>query len=232
MSQRTLAKATAAVLLAATSLAALPATAADLGGGPARPPRDFSPPYYAPQSNLERWTGFYVGGTLGYSFGDARVKGDVGNFPYEQDGLTGTVFAGYNWQIGRSVLGLEADVGTGSLGSSKATPFGTLETELSAMGSFRGRAGFLLTPALLLYGTAGFAWANMDIGYAGLTQRSETFFGYQLGLGSELQVSRSVGLRLEYIYTDLERERVSHSGQFNTYHPDFRTVRAGVSFKF
>lgn len=230
MSMRTKLSTVAGSLMAAT-LGLSSAIAADLGGTPVRPPRDFSPPYER-RLDLERWTGFYLGGTLGYGWGDGRTIGDAGAFSFDQQGAIGTILAGYNWQLGRSVFGLEADVGTGQLAARTSTAFGTLEHDLHTMGSFRGRAGFLLTPSLLLYGTAGLAWANMDIGYAGAPQKSDTFFGYQVGTGAELMMTNNVTLRLEYIYTDLERDRVLHSGQANFYDPDFHTVRAGIAFKF
>lgn len=209
-----------------------PAEAADLGGvRPVRPPDDFAPPLRRPL-DLERWTGFYLGGALGYGFGDGRTDGNIGNLSFDQSGALGTILAGYNWQLGSAVLGLEADIGTGGLSSSTPALLGTLKTELNAMGSFRARAGVLMTPALMLYATGGLAWANMDIGYAGLEHKSNTFIGYQIGAGSELMISRNVTLRLEYIYTDLQRETLTHSGQANAFDPDFHTVRAGISLKF
>lgn len=222
----------AAVLAAATTLASatLPAMAADLGGRPARPPSDFAPPYQPLQ--IERWTGFYLGGTLGYGWGEGRATGGVGSIPFEQDGFTGTLLAGYNWQLGSAVLGLESDVGTGNMTARASTPAGTLKNDLNWFGSFRGRAGFLATPAILLYGTAGLAWADMDVGFESASRNREVFWGYQIGAGAEWMMSNNVALRLEYIYTDLERASVTHSGLTSTYDPDFHTVRAGVSFKF
>ncbi len=219
------------VLLLAPTIGLTPVAAADLGGAPARPPRDYSPPYQ--DRSIGPWNGFYLGGTLGYGWGDGKATGDVGTFLFNQEGAMGTIFAGYNWQVGRGVFGLEADVGTGQLSARTATAFGTLEHDLNVMGSFRGRAGLLVTPALLLYGTAGLAWANMDVGFANTgDHRSNTFFGYQVGGGAEYMMSNNVSLRLEYIFTDLEREKLTHSGQANAYEPDFHTVRAGLSFKF
>ncbi len=182
--------------------------------------------------NIERWTGFYLGGTLGYGWGDGRTSGDIGTFPFEQSGTLGTVYAGYNWQLGQTVLGIEADIGTGDFGASEVTSRGTLKSSLNAMGSFRGRAGFLISPALLLYGTAGLAWADMDFQYVGEKARSETFMGYQVGIGAELMVTNNVTLRLEALQTGFDTERVIHSGQTNNFEPDFNTVRAGISFKF
>lgn len=224
------------ILLSSVALAGVslfePAFAADLGGvRPVRPPEDFAPPITRPY-NYDRWAGFYLGGTLGYGWGEGRTGGQIGSVAFDQSGMLGTLFAGYNWQMGSLVTGIEADIGTGGLSSNRFTPSGTLETDLNAIGSVRGRLGFLATPSLLLYGTAGLAWANMDFNVAGGQSRSETFLGYAVGLGGELMVSSNVALRLEYLYTDLGNERVIHNGQSNTYDPDFSQVRAGISFKF
>jgi outer membrane immunogenic protein len=208
----------------------LPVNAADLGSGPVRPPADFAPPY-EPRL-IERWTGFYMGATLGYGFGEGRATGAVGAIPFDQDGALATVLAGYNWQQGALVIGLEADLGTGWMQSNTSTLAGVLQTDLNAIGSFRGRLGFLATPSLMLYGTAGLAWANMDFRLQGTQAQSETFFGYQIGAGGEMMLNSNMALRLEYIYTDLGAERVTHGGGINTYDPDFHTVRAGIAFKF
>lgn len=221
----------AGAMLGALSFAPAPAVAADLGGRPVRPPRDYAPAYES-RPALDLWTGFYFGGTVGSSFGDALASGDIGNFSFSQEGFQGTLFAGYNWQVGRTVLGLEADIGTGNFGAKTNTFFGPLETQMNAIGSLRARAGLLITPALLLYGTGGLAWANMDVGYQGLDHKSQTFFGYQVGGGMEYMMTNNVALRFEYIYTDLDKEKILHSGQTNFYNPDFHTVRAGLSFKF
>lgn len=220
-----------ALLLAATVSA--PAMAADLGQPRAeRPPVDFAPPIGDYRTPLQRWNGFYLGVTGGYGFGSGRATGGVGSLPLDLDGGLASVFAGYNWQQGAIVLGLEADIGTGGLSASIPTVAGRLDADLNALGSFRGRVGYLMTPALMLYATGGLAWASMDFNLTGGQARSETFFGYQIGAGGELAISDQIGLRLEYVYTDLGSERVIHGGQQSVYDPDFHTVRAGLSFKF
>ncbi|MGE0699655.1 MAG: outer membrane protein [Hyphomicrobiaceae bacterium] len=208
------------------ALGTVAAHAADLDG-----PR-YIPPPAAPYSDIGPWTGFHVGGTLGYGWGEGRTGGDIGAIPFQQSGMLGTIFAGYDWQIGRTVLGVEADVGIGDLSATETTSSGVLTSSLNAMGSLRARAGFLVSPALLLYGTAGLAWADMDYQLVGDAARSETFLGYQVGLGGEMKVSEQIALRLEYVYTGFDSERVIHSGQSNSFDPSFNAVRAGLSFKF
>jgi outer membrane immunogenic protein len=219
----------AAVLLALT---AATAPAADLGRPRSRPPEDYAPPLEPPRAEADRWTGFYLGGTLGTMWGPGVASGDIGTYTFEQEGRVGTVFAGYNFQVGRSVLGLEIDVGTGNVTSSTATGQGILRSELNSLGSARARAGFLVAPALLLYGTAGLAWSNMDFTVGNFNTVSDTLWGYQVGTGAELMLSRHIGLRLEYIYTDLGKQPFGHNGLNNGYDPDSHTVRAGISVKF
>ena len=216
-------------LLAGVLLGSTSALAADLGGAPARQPR-----YYeqVEQRDIGPWSGFYLGVAAGYGWGQGGADGDVGKFNFDQSGALGTIFAGYNWQFGRAVAGIEADIGTGNLKSSTVTTFGNVDTELNSMGSVRGRLGFLATPALLLYGTGGFAWANYELGINGFQSTSKTFTGYQVGLGSEYMLSNNMTLRAEYIYTDLGREELSSGGLTNGFNPDFHTVRAGIAVKF
>lgn len=203
--------------------------AADLGGGPKPPPPE---PYgYASPLDTARWTGAYLGISYGYADGVSKVSGGSGNFDLDQNGSIGSVYGGYNWQLGRIVLGLEADLGTANYNGDEGQGAGRVSSELNTLASVRARAGVLLTPAFLVYGTGGFAWGDMDFTANKITQ-SEWLGGYQLGAGTELNVAGPWTLRLEYLYTDLDTQTITHGGITNTYEPDFHTVRAGVSYKF
>lgn len=218
-------------LFAAVATAfAFPAFAADLYGGPVRP-LDGSPRANYRPLDIERWTGLYFGGTLGYGFGATEVRGGSGAFDLDANGGLGTLFAGYNWQAGRAVLGLEADIGSGYLADGIGAGLGLVSSELNVMGSLRARAGYLVTPAFMVYGTAGLAAADFDFRANGITA-SETLYGFQVGGGTELALSPNWALRMEYIYTDFSPESINHAGLTNSYDPDFHTVRAGFAFKF
>jgi outer membrane immunogenic protein len=169
-------------IVLATALVALgsaSALAADLGA------RSYTKaPVVAPASN---WSGLYIGGNLGYGWGNNST--DFAFLPspreFEADnnttlgtrssGVTGGAQLGYNWQIGSLVTGLEADIqGSGIKGSARATPtvLGTAipdpisvfssEPKLSWFGTVRGRLGVTVTPDLLLYGTGGLAYGRVD----------------------------------------------------------------------
>lgn len=230
----TIKRAVGAGILATFALASLPASlpafAADLGGAP-HPRWDGTPRGDYRPMRLERWTGLYLGGALGYGMGTADVTGGSGMFDLDTDGTVATLFAGYNWQAGSAVFGLEADIGTGWIDDASGFGPALVSQELNMLGSLRARAGFLVSPAFLVYGTAGFAFADFDFHANGIT-KSETLLGYQVGGGTELMISPNWTLRMEYIYTGLGEETVNHGGIVNTYDPDFHTVRAGLSFKF
>jgi outer membrane immunogenic protein len=81
------------------------------------------------------WTGFYVGGNVGYSWGNANnsysepafgiVTGLPTSFSSSErlNGVIGGVQAGYNWQANvNTVLGFETDIqGTGERGSTSSS---------------------------------------------------------------------------------------------------------------
>jgi outer membrane immunogenic protein len=102
------------------------------------------------------------------------------NNPLSQklDGLIGGGQVGYNWQVNPTwVLGLEADIqGSGERGTASfSDPFGigtdcdikcsnvsgTMKAAIDWFGTVRGRAGFLISPTTLLYGTGGVAFGGI-----------------------------------------------------------------------
>src|SRR5205823_13998737 len=135
---------------------------------------------------VRNWTGLYIGGNLGYGWGDGNTDFSFLPSPEEfgfnnttlgarSTGVTGGAQLGYNWQIGSVVTGLEADIqGSDIKGSARANAifFGTAipdpqvvlssETKLAWFGTVRGRIGVTVTPDLLLYGTGGLAYGHVD----------------------------------------------------------------------
>jgi outer membrane immunogenic protein len=213
--------------LLAASLAT-PSRSADLGG------REYYPPAapVTPRMNLERWTGFYLGGTLGGNFGNSDVTGAFGTGSIDSREFQGTIHAGYNWQIGRMLVGVETDVGNGALSGTVTNGVQTIGIDSDIAGSFRARAGYLMSPSLLVYGTGGVAWARTNIGLDGGERTDQTLTGYQLGLGTELLLNPNWTMRLEYMYTDYGDKALTHSGFTNNFVTTSHAVRAGLSFKF
>jgi outer membrane immunogenic protein len=86
-------------------------------------------------------------------------------------GFVGGFQAGANRQTGKVVGGLEIDLSSAPVkGSSSAaavniagTPFTEMQTDkFDWLGSVRGRLGYLVLPNVMLYGTGGLGWTQVD----------------------------------------------------------------------
>jgi outer membrane immunogenic protein len=179
------------------------------------------------------WTGWYIGGNIGGSFGTASDSATFAGVPVgggspNLDGVVGGGQIGYNWQANAWVFGLEADIqGTSEDGSSSAsqtvtlpgvfiaappTATGTLNytDKLPWFGTVRGRIGFLPAPNWLIYGTGGLAYGEVDTNttltvgaLAAGNNFDTTRVGWTAGGGVEALLSRNWSAKIEYLYVDL-----------------------------
>ncbi len=138
------------------------------------------------------WTGFYVGGNIGYGWGSSDSETDVsglglGRFafahsdPLSLNGVLGGAQIGYNWQTASPwVYGLEADwqgsgeranqsysdaySGSGGLLGVVATGTGNTNYDASIawFGTARGRIGYAWD-RVLIYGTGGLAYGQVRL---------------------------------------------------------------------
>jgi outer membrane immunogenic protein len=170
-------------IAAAASLAATGALAADLPAWTYTKAPVYVDPIYD-------WTGFYVGGNLGYSWGRSSDTSTLTNATTgavllttsdrsDLNGIVGGGQIGYNWQMQNWLYGFEADIqGTGEKGTRNFTfspgliigtnlvptlviPF-ALSQKIDWFGTVRGRVGVLATPRVLLYVTGGLAYGEVD----------------------------------------------------------------------
>src|SRR5215813_7487595 len=113
------------------------------------------------------WTGFYVGGHVGYSRGNARVTvvdDDPTNFSKSFGSLTGGLQGGYNYVLpSRLLLGIEADasfpnfLAADDLAWCRTTPDTDIAEKIEFMSTVRGRLGYAFDH-WMVYATGGFAW--------------------------------------------------------------------------
>jgi outer membrane immunogenic protein len=129
-----------------------------------------------PPAIAASWAGFYLGVHGGYGWKqDDFSQSEALQLQPPINGIRsqGAVYggqAGYNWQFGRIVTGLEIDFSAtdikGSNGVTGTVPFGTtaitLGEQVNYLGTARARLGWLPTDNVLLYGTAGLAWERLD----------------------------------------------------------------------
>lgn len=130
------------------------------------------------------------------------------------NGVVGGGQAGYNWQLGTWLFGLETDIqGSGERGSSDvclvaafATGTGlfTANYKLDWFGTARGRIGILPTDRVLLYATGGLAYGGVSA-TAPLIPLSwgSTRAGWTVGAGAEAAIDHNWSIKLEYLYMDL-----------------------------
>jgi outer membrane immunogenic protein len=227
------------------------AFAADL---PSRPP-----PVYVPPAPIFTWTGFYLGGHIGYAWGNANTTlgdnfGDYVSFSRNFDGAIGGGHVGYNVQFSQFVIGLEGDVdGSAIHGTGYRTPFiGNLlfvptqvNQSVGVQASIRGRIGYAWD-RVLLYATGGVAFATVNGSITtpfGYDSASNTRTGWTVGGGLEYAVSNNWLLRAEYRYAQYGTSNIYASnsyalpvlgavGAYGRRTINENRVNVGLSYKF
>jgi outer membrane immunogenic protein len=198
------------------------------------------PVYKAPVATLWTWTGFYFGANAGYAagtlrtdsiFSDASLAASVfaGNSSAKLKGGIGGGQAGYNWQAGTWLAGLETDIEFSSQRSISGSicPGGTIcdpaapvtvaySHNLNWFGTVRGRLGALVTPDAVAYVTGGLAvggiaqsgmlcgsgsdCANDPVATANNFNGRTVAPGWTVGGGIEARLAGNVTGKIEYLH--------------------------------
>lgn len=206
-----------------------------------------APISYASAEPEMSWTGFYAGVQVGGVFnsgdeGDLQLDGpgtrdgNYGDFfpafgnNYDGDfdeSFTGGLFAGYDHQFGRFVIGglidaNFADINQRQSGYSTTPAFYHEDREIDFMATGRVRLGYAVSDRILVYATGGLVYANVDYDFVTNTPATvatrggdNSQFGYVVGMGVEGRLTRNISIGLEYLYTNLGDS-------------DFRTNLSGV----
>lgn len=248
------------IVLAAA--AAMPAIAADMPVAVPAAFADAAPAY--------RWTGLYAGISGGHGWGTMRqgwttsyysglgvYDGDMAESQRANGWLIGGTI-GYNYQINRMVVGLEADFSLTGM-KSNASAFETdvwqpgdrvdqrWSNGISWLSTIRGRLGFTVD-RFLVYATGGLAIAKgtdrTEATYndgAGRTANvvsrdSKTHLGWVLGVGVEAAITPQITAKLEYLHVDLGTQTYRNDLRAILIYANARIsadiVRAGVNYRF
>jgi outer membrane immunogenic protein len=168
--------------------------------------------------NVYSWAGPYLGGNLGYEWGT------VSNTGTKPNGVTGGIDAGYNWQTGNWVYGIEGDI---QLSAADDT-FAPYKFSNPWFGTARGRIGYAFNN-ILLYGTGGVAFGDLRGDTFGLSE-DHVAAGWTAGLGAEFALTQNWSAKAEYLYVDLSSQRYNITGLPNGY--SFGVARVGVNYHF
>lgn len=234
-----------------------------------------APAYAPPPAPLYNWRSCYVGLNAGGVWGrmnddwtansgfsdpariDANGSGDL-----DGTGFVGGGQVGCNWQWGPSfVWGVEADIQYTGLDESRdvfvpaSFPIGaeTFHSDFESkwLATFRGRFGWLVNPAVMLYATGGLAVAEIKVNDSVFFDSSNTFnavsdsrtrIGWTAGGGVEWMFLPQWSVKAEYLFVDLSgfdtvsanSNPVAFPNSFIVHDHDLKEhiVRAGVNFHF
>jgi outer membrane immunogenic protein len=228
------------------------------------------------------WSGWYIGGNVGWGWGPDNVRISpssdatsiafftpafaAGAMPsrlgHREDGIFGGLQAGFNWQTGLLVLGIEVDAQLADINNSEdvvttgvpgfVTNFSGARQLLDRFATFRGRVGVATGP-VLFYVTGGGAVGHIQYDYYNMfpatsdTQTltaSETRWGWTAGGGIEWSFATNWSVKGEYLFMDLGDGNVFTTlGAGRVPNPttslrvafdddQFHLVRFGVNYRF
>ncbi len=222
-------------------------------------PRTYAPPPAVMPVMAPSWSGFYLGGNLGggWGNGDSDFSVAAGRFAGISNSLSGFIGgaqAGYNWQSGPMVYGLETDFQYSGLRGEVDAPTcpaalcgvalsATYKQDVTWFGTVRGRLGYA-DAGWLAYITGGYAYAQLETEATATAGAVTAIFsardirnGWTLGGGVEMMLAPNWSAKVEYLHLDFG----SDTG--NLILPGLPTitdsagltmevVRAGVNYRF
>jgi outer membrane immunogenic protein len=208
------------------------------------------PPVYIPLPPVFTWTGHYIGGQAGYTWGTSATTatnsatGDVVGLPnYDADGFVGGLHHGYNYQISQFVIGYEHSIDGSTYAGSGLNNSGTIShtTNMPFETSLRGRVSIAWERSLI-YATGGLALGRIENASENtMTGAVDSFdavhLGWTVGGGLEYAVTDNWSVNVEYRYTDFgnisEFEGNSTGGLYTvSKHETDNKVQVGFSYKF
>jgi outer membrane immunogenic protein len=230
------------LLLASVALVALgvavPASAADLGvrRGPAVAPIAVAPIY--------NWTGFYIGGHVGWAQAEHDFVDDLGFFgptavfSDRADGFIGGGQLGFNYQVGQWVFGVEGQFSWTDL--SRTDTFGlpgvTFDRDINWIATVAGRLGIAFGNALI-YGKGGVAfmdWSSaLTVPGFGSASVGDTETGWMVGFGLEYGFTPNWSAKIEYNFNhfeDVANNFFVGTGFHNDV--DIHLVKFGINYRF
>jgi len=181
-------------------------------------------------------------GTCG---GGGAPKGQcIGSVDFRRDGAVAGGQFGFNWQVNSHwLIGAEADYQWSNLDGSVSSSFRlgnvgatnmVASQTVESFGTIRARAGVVLAPPLLLYGTGGLAFGQVHenlrvpaVATGGLSpaggfsyactigtacfagSAAQTLFGWSAGAGAEYAITTNLIFRTELLYVHLSAPTVT-----------------------
>src|ERR1044072_5907509 len=154
---------------------------------------------------LYNWSGPYIGANFGGAWTNGNLNIPNNNFYGGLSEFIGGVQAGYNFQAGHILFGVEGEFDGATFGH-PALPTLTLgSVSQNWIGTVAGRVG-LVEDRWLVYGKFGGGWvrSNAILNFPGVSwSGSNTSSGWLPGVGLEYGFKSNWTVRLEYDYLAL-----------------------------
>src|SRR5215467_12918409 len=179
------------------------------------------------------WSGFYVGANFGGAWTSGNLNIPDNNFYGGLTEFIGGIQAGYNFQAGHLLLGVEGEF-DGATFSHPTLPFPTFgSVSQHWISTAAGRIG-LVEDRWLMYAKVGGGWvhSNAILNFPGVSwSGSNTSSGWLVGAGLEYGFKSHWTVRLEYDYLALANwaSPTVPSVQLNR---DVQMIKAGINYKF
>jgi len=187
-----------------------------------------SPLYNAPFT----WTGFYLGLNGGGGWGGSTWD-RTGSFDLSGGVIGGN--AGFNWQTGPAVFGVEGDIDWSGVSGTTVTGCAAgCMTRNDWLGTVRGRAGYAFD-RFLPYITGGVAFGDIRASTPGFAGASQTNLGWTIGAGMEVAIVGNWSAKAEYLHVDLGNFNCGLScGPTTTDNVSLHEelLRGGVNYRF
>jgi len=217
---------TLALFAAAVALGVTAANAADLGQ---RPVYKAAP---APMMAAYNWSGFYVGGHLGYGWSseEARFATNGLSGATDPSGFLGGAQIGFNWQTGAFVFGVEGDWSWTNADGSTTIGGTGVNANHNWYATATARVGYAWDN-WLWYVKGGAAWMDADYNITGLTAVGDTRTGWTIGTGFEWALGNNWSAKIEYNYLDFGSERFALPTATDI-DSQSHLVKFGVNYRF
>lgn len=212
------------------------------------------PVYKAPVAPVQvayNWTGFYIGGNAGATWGEGKWHETTGvNFDVEYAGFLGGGQAGFNYQLGKWVLSIEADAGWTNAKGAAGCPVGgfffNCEQQVDWLATVTGRVGYAWFDRLLMYVKGGFAAGDVTVqtvnNIPGIAippsgtrtnGTSQTATGWTIGYGTEFALTNNWTVKSEYLYYRLGKDSyLVDNGIREDVEVRGNIIRIGLNYKF
>lgn len=200
---------------------------------------------YFPPVAPYNWGGGYIGLNGGYALGTSDwTLGSSSTGGFKTNGFLVGGTLGGNFQYGRLVVGLEADVDWSSLsGSSSAGPCAPLgapagfacQTKNDWLSTARGRVGYAFD-RFLFFATGGLALGNVQLATINPNfSVTDVQYGWAGGAGIEYAFADMWTAKIEYLFVDFGKLTCSSvisvacGGSVSLTE---NIIRGGINFKF